>query len=381
MGVVPALLLVLTTAAQVAPANRPGADPAAIAAEAIEHQQAGRLEQAAEAYERFLALVPASWEAHSNLGVVYAQLGRHEDAVREYREALASQPHQVAVRYNLALALYKAARVGDAADELQRVLETAPGHPNAPLLLADCHLQLGHWKEVIALLDPRLEEDPENPAILYMIGTALMRDKQYERGQRVLDRILRRGDSAEAHLLLALASREASNDLAAIEELDKALALDPDLPSANGLRGAVLMRMGEGAAAMEAFRRELALNPNDFESHLLLGALLRQEFNNPEARTHLERALALRPGDPAVRYQLALIDIATNELEAARETLEELVDEAPEWLEAHVSLTSVYYRLRLRGEADRQQAIVKQLRQEDQARRDAENARKEGEPP
>ena len=40
---------------------------------------------------RFLAQVPASWEGHSNLGVVYAQLGRHEDAVREYREALAPQ--------------------------------------------------------------------------------------------------------------------------------------------------------------------------------------------------------------------------------------------------------------------------------------------------
>ncbi len=90
---------------------------------------------------------------------------------------------------------------------------------------------------MIALLDPLLERDPENPAVLYMIGTALMRDKQYARGQRVLDRILSHGDSAEAHLLLALASREADDDIAAQRELEKALALNPKLPTANGMLG------------------------------------------------------------------------------------------------------------------------------------------------
>src|SRR4029453_8851803 len=124
-----------------------------------------------------------------------------------------------------------------------------------------------------------------------MIGTALMRDKQYARGQRVLDRILRRQDSAEAHLLLALASREADDDLAARRELEKALALNPRLPTANGMLGSVLMRMGEHAAAAEAFERELQIDPNDFESLMLLGAIRRQEFDTERARAHLDRAL------------------------------------------------------------------------------------------
>ena len=64
-----------------------------------------------------------------------------------------------------------------------------------------------------------------------------------------------------------------------------------------------------------------------------------------------------------------------------RETLEDLVRESRKWLEAHVSLTTVYYRLRRREDGDRQQAIVRRLRQEDQARRDAETARKQGRQP
>jgi tetratricopeptide (TPR) repeat protein len=66
---------------------------------------------------------------------------------------------------------------------------------------------------------------------------------------------------------------------------------------------------------MEALRRELAINPNHFESHLLLGLLLRQDSRNDEARAHVEKALSLRPGDPGARYQLALVQIASGELE------------------------------------------------------------------
>jgi len=352
-------------------------DPAAIAARALEHQQNGRLAEAAEDYERLLKLAPRSWQLRSNLGVVYTGLGRFDDAARQYRAALEVKPDQVAIRYNLALALYKGVRPGEALEELEEVLEAQADHPSATLLSADCHLLLGDWKTVIALLDPVIEKDPENQAVLYMLGTALMRDKQYERGQAVVDRILRQGDSAEAHLMLAIAQREAQDDIAAREELEKALALNPNLPTANGALGEVLSNMGEGEAAQAAFRRELALNPNHFDSHLLLGQLLRQEYDPDGALVHLRKALVLRPGDPGVRYQIALAEIAKNEYAAAQEILVGLVEEFPKFTEAHVSLATCYYRLRRREDGDRHQAIVRELRAEDQAQRDAANEAKQ----
>jgi tetratricopeptide (TPR) repeat protein len=384
------VLLVLVTAAaqapKAAPADSAGAtaaapaaaeDPAAVVARAVQLQKEGRLAEAAEAYRRFLALVPKSWEARSNLGVVFAQLGQYEDAVREYRTALAEGPANSVVRHNLAVALYKAGRMREAAAELEVVLKAKPDHPTAPLLLADCRLQLGEWKQVIAQLDPLLEKDPENNAILYLIGTALMRDRQHERGQRVIDRILKQGDSAEAHLVLAIASHEASDDLAAEKELRRALVLNPSLPTANATLGEILVRMGDAPGAAEAFRRELSLNPNHADSHLLLGLLLRQEFDNEGAMAHLQKALTLRPGDPGVRYQIALVQLAKGSLNVARQTLEQLVREEPKFTEAHVSLASVYYRLRRKADGDREQAIVQQLNREKKEREDAERARQE----
>jgi tetratricopeptide (TPR) repeat protein len=249
------------------------------------------------------------------------------------------------------------------------------------MLLADCRLQLGEWKRVIAILDPLLEKDPENQAILYMIGTALMRDRQTERGQRVLDRILRKGDSAEAHLVLAIASREATDDLAAERELRRALELNPSLPTANAILGEVLVKMGDAPGAMDALRRELAVNPNHFDAHLLLGLLLRQDSRDDEARAHVEKALALRPGDPGALYQLALVQIASGELERARRTLEPLVRENPAFTEAHVSLATVYYRLGRREDGNREQAVVQRLKAEQKAREDAERERQQGQAP
>lgn len=373
--------LMLTVAPQETPGARPS--PAALAAHAVELQKQGQLEAAVAEYRRFLEIAPQSWEARSNLGVLYAQLGDFERAVEEYRLALAAPPAPAAVaaiRYNLAVSLYKAGRMHDAASELGSVLKVRPDHPSAPLLLADCRLQLGQWKQVIAILDPLLEKDPENQAILYMLGTALMRDRQYARGQRVLDRILRRGDSAEAHLVLAIASREASDDIAAEKELRKALALDPRLPTANAILGEVLVRMGDGPGAVEALRRELAINPNHFDSHLLLALLLRQDAKNEEALEHVRKALLLRPGDPGARLQLALVRLAQGQLEAARQVLEPLVAEEPSFSEAHVSLATVYYRLGRRADGDREQKAVLRLKAEQKAREDAERARQQGSP-
>ncbi|HXY39963.1 MAG TPA: tetratricopeptide repeat protein, partial [Vicinamibacteria bacterium] len=331
-------------------------------------------------YRRFLQLVPGSWQARSNLGVLYAQLGDFEKAVEQYRQALAAHPDAspaVAIRYNLAVALYKAGRMRDAAGELETVLKAQPGHPQAPLLLADCRLQLGEWKRVIALLDPLLERDPENQAVLYMIGTALMRERQYARGQRVLDRILRHGDSAEAHLVLAIASREASDDIAAERELRKALELNPQLPTANAILAEVLVKMGDAPGAMGALRREIEINPNHFDAHLLLALLLRQDGRNDEALEHVKKALLLRPGDPGARYQLALCHVARGELEPARQALEPLVREEPSFSEAHVTLAMVYFRLGRREDGAREQAAVQRLNAEQKAREEAEKARQQ----
>ena len=132
---------------------------------------------------------------------LYRAPGLYTDAVVEYRKALELQPGNLPVRINLALAYYKAAEISQAAAELERALADRPSERQAVLLLSDCYLRLGKNGNAIDLLSPLQQETPDDKAVNYMLGAALIRDGQTSRGQLLVDRILRDGDSAEAHLL------------------------------------------------------------------------------------------------------------------------------------------------------------------------------------
>ena len=96
--------------------------------------------------------------------------------------------------------------------------------------------------------------------------------------------------------------------------------------------------------------------------------MLRQDEKLDEARKLLERALFIRPGDFAARYQIAAIDMTEGKVEEARKGLESIVKESAEFTEAHVSLATVYYRLKRKEDGDREREIVKKLTAAQQAR-------------
>ena len=99
-------------------------------------------------------------------------------------------------------------RIADAVTQLTRVHPEDPKNSQAVLLLADCYLRMGQDKDVIRVLQPAERDHPDDLAIAYMLGTAYIHDKQVEPGQVLVDRILRNGDSAEAHLMMGSAKMD-----------------------------------------------------------------------------------------------------------------------------------------------------------------------------
>jgi tetratricopeptide (TPR) repeat protein len=143
--------------------------------------------------------------------------------------------------------------------------------------------------------------------------------------------------------------------------------LNPKLPDVYSYYGLSLLATGDMNGAAEAFRKELESNPNDFVSNLQLGVVLKQEQQYDQARSFFDRALRVRPRDPGVRYQIATLDLLTGSVEDARAKLEALTKETPHFVEAHVSLATVYYRLKRKADGDRERELVLKLNAESQA--------------
>lgn len=348
-------------------ASGQGRTPQQILQAAVRLQQSGDLDGAIREYREFLALRPEVVAARSNLGAALAKSGRYEEAISEYKRAMNQDPGNAAILLNLALANYKIARVPDAAEQFAAVHRLQPENQQALFLLADCELRLGENKRVIDLLSPLDQGSQNDKAFTYLLGTALIRDKQSERGQVLVDRILRDGDSAEARLLLGTTKFNVHDYAGALADLKKAVDLNPNLPDVYSYYGLALLSSGDESGAADAFRQELKTNPNDFVSNLQLAVLLKQDQNRDDARGYLQRALMVRPGDPGVRYQLATLDLADGHVEEARKTLEQLTRQSPQFTEAHVSLATVYYRLKRKAEGDQERAVVLKLNAEKQA--------------
>jgi tetratricopeptide (TPR) repeat protein len=334
--------------------------------EAVEAQQAGQFEQAIRNYKVLLKTYPNIAEIHSNLGAALAGEGHYADAIAEYERALKIKPN-AQVSLNLGLAYYKAGQLARAVATLNKIHHEQPNNIQALIVLADCHLQLGENKQVVELLTPVQSADPENPTFNYLLGTALVRDGQTAKGQVVIDKILRNGDSAQARLLMGTTKLMVNDFKGALDDFTKAVELDPKLPGVYSYYGLALLSTGDQAGAKKAFQQELQTNPNNFDANLQVGVLLRQDEENDEALKFFNHALEIRPGDFGVLYQIATVKLAKGDLEHAQRDLEMLVKEAPRFTEAHVSLATIYFRQKKKAEGERERAIVAKLNAERQA--------------
>jgi tetratricopeptide (TPR) repeat protein len=341
-------------------------------AEAMRLHQSGDIEGAIRGYLAILARRPELGDVRSNLGAAYARLGRYEDAIAQYKQVLARDRRNQTVRYNLALAYYKAALFTEAAGEMAPLVETIPKDQperlSAVLILADCLVRLGEYKKTIDLLSPLETAYGDNRAFAYLFGNALISDNQMAKGQALIDRVFRGEDSAEARLLIGSILLLADDKQAAMKEFERAIELNPKLPSLHAWYGRALMRLGDGDGAIAAFKGELADNPNDFEANLYLGILLKRDKSFDEAFEYLSRAARLRPRDSYSRFHLASLHAARGKPGEALPLLEAVTKEYPDFTEARVLLASVYYRLNRKADGDRERAIAQKLTAEQQAK-------------
>jgi tetratricopeptide (TPR) repeat protein len=319
--------------------------------------RAGDMTTAIRLYREFLAGHSDAAEIRSNLGAALVQSGQVQEGIAEYQTALKSMPNNPRVRMNLALAYYKLGHIPDAARELDAIYRAQPLELKPALLLADCLLQTDQPQKAVDLLTPVHAEYPDDTAVIYMLGMAQLKAGHAEAAQALLDKILRAGESAEAAFLLGQSAFARNEVMTALSYMEKAVALNPTLPGVHSLYAQVLRTAGKLDESAAQFREELKTNPNDFVANLEMALAMKKESNIDESLKYLGRSLQVRPKDPGALFQLASLRTMQGQTDEARQILEELVKEYPDFSEAHIALATVYYRLKRPADGDRERAL------------------------
>ncbi len=196
-----------------------------------------RLEEAAGAYRRALALKPDYFEAHYNLGVTLHAMGKLEEAAAAYRRAVSYRRTHADCLGNLGNVLHAQGKLDEAAACYRQALAHQPAHAEVLSNLGNVLRALGHREEAVQC---------------------------YRRA------IAQRGDFPEAHNNLGIVLLEQGEAAAAAAACAEALRLRPAYAEAHFNLGNALREQGEAPAAAAAYARALALEPDMAAARLAL---------------------------------------------------------------------------------------------------------------
>jgi tetratricopeptide (TPR) repeat protein len=187
--------------------------------------------EAAELFRRAQAADPALPQPVFGRGSALAGLGRDQEAIEYFQQAVRLKPDFVEAYYELGSALHRTANLASAAQAFRDLLQIMPAHVPAKLALGG------------VLIDAKRPVEAEEP-----LRAAL--------GQPAPPPL-----KAALHTNLALALRRQRKDEEALENYDRAEALNPALPQLGLHRAEALQNLGRYDEAIGAYQSALAQEP------------------------------------------------------------------------------------------------------------------------
>ncbi len=335
---------------------------------AVELQRSGELEKAAEEYRLLLSAAPGYAEAHANYGAVLSRLGRYEEAVKAYEAALSLNPKLSAVMLNLGIAHYRAGEFAKAAEVLTRFVALSPDNQQAHQLLGIALVELGRESEAVEHLETQTAGAIDDVTVLYYLGLAYLRLQRKE-----LTTVIQRLDQlaqgkALARMLQGQLSLERFEFDSALNSLEEAATLQPDLPRLQGLLGLAYIKLGRTKDAIPSFERELSRAPGDFFVLYYLGYAHEKLGNLSDARQRVEAALRVNSESAEANKLYANILFKQDQVKAALEAVEKAVKQDPLDTEIRFLRARIFQRLGRAQDAKREFAVVEQLKAKERSR-------------
>jgi protein O-GlcNAc transferase len=140
-----------------------------------------------------------------------------------------------------------------------------------------------------------LQRTPDDVEVRCALGVVALQTGRHEMAVELLTAVLALRPTADAHCYLGNALSALSRHNDALENYDRAVALDRGYAPAHINRGHLLRAAGRRQEALAAFDRAIALRPEFFEAILARAEVLCEFEDWAPATAAFEHAIALRP--------------------------------------------------------------------------------------
>ncbi len=313
---------------------------------------AGQSDRAAEAMRTALQLQPGSARAYQILGDIYGRADKPDEAVLNYKKALEVDPNNVRIRLGLGEVLIDAKRPADALGEADAVLRADPQNRFGLDLKARSLRDLRRFDEADAAVDLLIAGDRNDLKAEYLRVTIAESRRDYAKAASLLEQILARPASgAEAsnrrpfYVHLGFAYQQLGRHKDAAREF--ASAIDTGgMPDANllTLHAEALSLAREKDQALVATRAARGRFPDDLDLAALEATLLREKGDKPAAMAIVGGLREKSPSDPKVLGRVADFYRRAGDFPEAESTLRQALVADPKSLGTLFQLGAVLER-------------------------------------
>lgn len=129
------ILAVLVVVGSASGAEKTSSQAKSAMREGLKAFKKGRLQEAAQAFQRSADLDPTNPITFNNLGLIYVRMGRPRDAIEPFGRAVTLRPTSPTFHYNLARACHLAKNYPKAIEHYQKTVTLDPAHPLAHFFL------------------------------------------------------------------------------------------------------------------------------------------------------------------------------------------------------------------------------------------------------
>jgi protein O-GlcNAc transferase len=259
--------------------------------------QAGRLAEAARAYDEIITADPRQFDAHLLLGLIHLQSGRFQEAERVLCEATTLNPASADALSARATALQRMGRNAEALVCLDRLLIFNADHAVTWNNRGNLLLALDRGADAVASYDHALTLTPGYAEAWHNRAVALMMAQNYRDAETGLLRALSlKPDYPDAleHLGVTLAALGRHEE--ALKNYDSASKLDPSGARRLYRRADSLLHLDRFSEAVRDYDSALAMGPNNPDVWHNRGVALSRISRFEEALESFDNALRLKPG-------------------------------------------------------------------------------------
>ena len=319
-----------------------GFRPEQVLAEAVQHHQAGRLDEAETLYRQIIVVQPDHADALHLLGVIVFQGGNPDRAIALFRQSIALNPDFPVAYNNLGNALKDRRELADAIAAFRRAVALKPDYALAHSNLGAALQEFGKPDEAAEACRQALVLDSYYPEAHNNLGNALKdQGKAEDAAASFRIAIALKPEYPEAHHNLGAVFRDQGRLDEAVASYRTAIALDPGFAKAHHNLGAVFRDQGKPDQAIVCSRAAIALDPDYAEAFHNLGNALKDQRKPVEAIAAYRKAVSLKPDYPNAYNSLGIALKEQGEIREAESAFRWALEIAPNFTTAYRNLADI----------------------------------------